>query len=169
MFYNHGTHGKLTSQCASKIPGAANRCGNLKPQTSNLKLYSPAASRTPSSKQLKGLHHPRVTERQLRAESYQPPPRQTRFSPESAPVGSHCPRRIRSIPILTPFPHISTHIVEAKLIRLQPSDLMRFPSSVVTEPRDLIEIITPAVLISFTHRTTLSRELPFSFRRQTHT
>ena len=78
-----------------------------------------------------------------------------------------CIATVFAIPVLTPFPNISTHVVDAKLVGLLGRYVMRGIAAIVRVPTNLMQVVTSAVLIMLGVVATSRCEFPFSLCRQT--
>ncbi len=74
-------------------------------------------------------------------------------------------RWIITVPILTPLPNVSVHVVQTKSVRLFQTNRMSGFSAVPTKP-SVITQLTYRVTITIARRSSsATRKLPFSFRR----
>ena len=78
-------------------------------------------------------------------------------------------RRVRAIPILTPFPNVATHVVKAKFVSLLRPDNVSLIATITIIPSYVPDVVRTAVLIT-TALIAASRSIfPLSLSRQTET
>src|SRR5437762_909327 len=69
--------------------------------------------------------------------------------------------------VLTPFPHVAAHVVNAKLIWPFPSDFMRLIAAVTFVPRNRVDVIAAAEVKIIGPMYSASRGVfPFGFGRE---
>ena len=78
-----------------------------------------------------------------------------------------CIAAVGTIPVLTPFPNIPAHVVDAKFVGLLGRYVVRGIAAIIIIPSHIMQVVTSAILIMTGIVATTGCEFPFRFGGQT--